>query len=119
MSAESTLYGYLSGHAALVALVGDRIYPDVMPEGTAFPAIVFARTGTEPTYSLAGALMCEDVSFVVGVWGTTRDSADDVADAIVAALHANGERMTAREPAFDPEVGLYATNITVTLLVNP
>lgn len=118
MSAESTLYGYLSGHAALTSLVSTRIYPDAMPEETAMPAVVFARLATDPTYNLGGTLLCEDVQMSIAGWAKTPDEADAIAVAITGALTAHGEATTGRESGFDPEVGLYVRTVATTLLIN-
>lgn len=36
---EELLYSHLSGDATLSSLVGDRIYPDLMPQNVTLPAI--------------------------------------------------------------------------------
>lgn len=118
MSAESVLYAALSGHAGLGALVDTRIYPDVLPEEAAYPAVVFARVATDPTYNLAGALLCEDVELQIGAWSTTRGEADAVAAQVVAALAASGQRHVAQESGYDEDVGLYAATVSVELLIN-
>ena len=48
MSAEANLYSALTARAALTALVGNRIFPDVIPEDCALPAIVYQRASTSP-----------------------------------------------------------------------
>lgn len=118
MSAESVLYGYLSGHAPLTALVGTRIYPDAMPEETPMPAAVFARLSTDPTYNIGGTLLCEDVQMSVAGWAKTRGEADAIGVAIVGAMAANQQSTAGRESGFDPEVGLYVSTITAVLLIN-
>lgn len=112
------LYGYLSGHAALTALVSTRIYPDAMPEETAMPAVVFARIATDPTYNISGTLLCEDVQMSIAGWAKTRGEADAIGVAVVAALAAHGETTTGRESGFDPDVGLYASTVATTMLIN-
>lgn len=117
MSAESQLYAALSGHAGLGALVGTRIYPDAMPEGTAYPALVYTRIGTDPTYTIGGTLVCEDVSLQMQCWATTRESSNAVAAQVVAALAAAGERHAGQQSAIDPEDGLYAATVDVLMLI--
>lgn len=116
MSAESTLYSTLSGYAALTSLVSTRIYPDAMPEEVAYPAVVFSRAGTEPVVTIGGQMVGEFVSLHIECWAETRTSADAVASAVVAGLLASGEQHTGRSAGFDPEAGLYASMIDVTLL---
>lgn len=116
MSAESDLYAILSGDAAITALVGTRIYPDAMPEETTYPAIVFSRTSTEPVGTISGQRFGEFASMQVGCWAKTRGASDAVATAVTDALIVAGEMDTARQGGFDPETGLFATTVDVTLL---
>ena len=121
MSAESALYGILAAAPGVTALVGDgaaaRIYPDAMPEGAAYPVIVFARSSTEPVVTLDGVKHGEFASFGLQCWGDTRAQADAVADAVEAALLTAGEVPDGREAGYDPETGLIATLLNVTLFV--
>lgn len=41
MSAEAITYSLLTASTAVAAIVGDRIYPDHIPQGVAMPAIAF------------------------------------------------------------------------------
>ncbi len=120
MAAESTLYAMLSAHAGLAALVGSgdaaRIYPDALPEDCDYPAVVFSRASTEPIATIHGAVHGAFVTLAISAWGESRSSADAVADAIESALNAGGEIPQTRASAYDPEVGLYATSLDVTLL---
>lgn len=44
---EDALYTYLSGDADIAALVGDRIYPARLREGTELPAISYQRVSAD------------------------------------------------------------------------
>lgn len=116
MSAESDLHGWLSGHAALTALVGTRIYPDAMPEAGAYPAVVFSRVATEPILTIGSLVAGEFVTFAIGCWARSRTDVDAVAVAVIGALVASGEVPTGRIGGFDPETGLYSTVIDTRLL---
>lgn len=118
MSAESVLYGWLSGHAALTELVSTRIYPDVIAQGEALPAVAYTRSGTEPVSVIHGAAAAEFVTLQIQCWAATRTAADAVADAVQAALAANGEDRLARGTLFDEETGSFGTALDVRLLVN-
>lgn len=121
MSAESTLYGILSGSAGITALVGAgnaaRIYPDAMPEDGAYPVIVFSRTGTEPVVSIDGVMHMSFVTLQAQCWAKTRASSDALADAIESALADAGETPQERAGAYDPETGLFVSSLSVTLFV--
>lgn len=120
MSAEDNLFAALSAHAGLTAIVGAgsaaRIYPDALPEGCDYPAVVFSRSGTEPIATIDGTVHGAFVTVSVSCWGASRAEADSAADAAESALYAAGELPTARVGAFDPEVGLFATSMEVTML---
>lgn len=40
MTLDAVLFAYLSAHAGLSALIGDRVYPDEAPQGVEVPFIV-------------------------------------------------------------------------------
>ena len=115
MSAESSLYSLLSGNGGVTALVSTRIYPDAMPEKTTYPAIVFARIGTEPLVLVHGASGYADMEFSIGCWGETRAAADAVASAVQTACATSTFSITGREAGFDPETGLVATTLSATV----
>lgn len=52
---ERTLVEHLRGVSALTALVGQKIYPGIIPQGTALPAITFMPIGGGPTHSMTGS----------------------------------------------------------------
>lgn len=113
MSVESDFYSLLSGAGAVTALVATRIYPDALPEECDYPAVVFARARTDEVRSVSGQVFGADVDLLVGCWAVTRAAADAVAVAIEGLLTGTWVRV-AREAVFDPQSGLYATNLTVT-----
>lgn len=113
MSVEADFYALLSGAGAVTALVGARIYPDVLPEECSYPAVVFARGHTELIRGLSGASFGGDVDLNVGCWAKTRGAADALAAAVVAALTPGIWSTPGPEAAYDPETGLYATTLIV------
>lgn len=117
MSAESNLYAVLGGHAPLTALVAGRIYPDAMPEDTAYPAVVYGRQSTEPVVTISGDKHGEFAVMQISAWAKTRTAADAVGDAVESALLTAREVPTGRQGGFDAETGLFATLIDVTLFI--
>lgn len=111
MAAEDALYTLLSGAAGVTALVSTRIYPDVLPEECAYPAIAFARLTTEPILGIGNQVFGTDVGLTIACWAQTRTRADAVAAAVEAALAGSAFLMRGREAAYDPETGLYAAQI--------
>lgn len=122
MSAETTLYSTLSGHAGLTAIVGSgsstRIYPDALPEECEYPAVVFSRSATDPLATIHGAATQAFVTMAISAWGETRASADATADAVQDALLATGEVPMGRTGAYDPEAALFSASMEVTLLAD-
>jgi hypothetical protein len=116
MSAEQQLYIALSGHAPLAAIVSVRIWPDVIPEDGEFPAVVYARMGTEPVVTLNGALVAEWAEMNIGCWAATRGAADAAADAAIVALLTAGHGYVNRNAGFDAETGLFVSNVAVRIL---
>jgi hypothetical protein len=51
---ETAIYNTLMANAALVALVGDRIYPVIAPQDVAEPFVVYERLPTEMEYTQDG-----------------------------------------------------------------
>lgn len=119
MSAETEIFTALSGAAGVTALVAQRIYPDVLPEKTTYPAVVFARVRTEPTYGISGAYFGADVGVQVGCWGTTRTQADAVGDAVEAALRAAGMPHVGRSAGYDDDTDLFASVIELEVFETP
>ncbi len=111
MSAETELYSALSESFGLAALVSDRIYPDAIPENVALPAVVFIRASTNPTYTIGGVLVAEDVHFSITVWAETRTAVEPIADQIRLVLDASGNPISDRSSGFDNEVGLFSVTI--------
>ncbi len=116
MSAETELYAALSV-PSVAAFVGNRIYPDFLPEGCTFPAVVYARAATNPVVSIGSVHYGDFVDLTVTLWGKPpRSALDSAADAIEPALRLAGHNITGRESGADPETGLIATTINVQVL---
>ncbi len=115
MAAEASLYSLLTGTAGVTALVSTRIYPDLLPENCAYPAIVFARSNTDPLIGISGQVFGTDIELSIGCWAATRTSADAVASAVEAAIAGSDFYRVTRSAVADPDSGLLGTNVTVTL----
>ncbi|MFI0609115.1 MAG: DUF3168 domain-containing protein [Anaerolineae bacterium] len=113
MSAESDLYALLDAHVGLAAQVGERIYPDALPEDCTYPALVFARVGSETIVGISGQRFGEFVDFRIETWARTRLAADAAAIQVDTCLTAAGDPPSGRSAGFDPETGLYAAIIEV------
>lgn len=89
MKAEKAVIDLLLANAAVMALVGDRVWPMLIPEGSAYPCITVERiSGTR----LIGPLMAGadpgavDARLQVTAWGSAYLSAKEAAEAVRIAL---------------------------------
>lgn len=108
MSAETELFAALVGAAGLSALVGDRIYPDAIPENKALPAVVYSIDGSAPVYGLNQDKHATPTQIKIVAWGATRNAASLAGDQIEIALAGIGVPLDNRYSGFDAEIGDYA-----------
>lgn len=87
-SAETRMYSALTGNAALVALVGARIYPVQAPQGTAFPMLIFRRITTNRHPCITGEVGMEQCRIQIDALAGTYDAVKAVAAAVLDALDA-------------------------------
>lgn len=106
MTTESTIYDLLKG------LVGNRVYPDVAPPGTARPYITYQQVGGQTVAFLErGVPSKKNGRYQINVWATTRAEAAALALQIegvfitTSALQA--EALGAPIAAHEPDEGLY------------
>ena len=113
MSLDTDLRAALAGNVAVAALVGTAIVSDRMEEGTPRPFIVFSRASTDYEKGLDGTVFGERVVFDVHCWADTRATAETVANAVVAVLHADHRTVLSRTSGYDAELDLEATLLAV------
>lgn len=79
MELNEALYAYLKSYAGLLALVGDCIYPDVLPQNPTYPAITYQLISEEEidTFQQPNTLIGPTYQF--SCWGSTRASCQAVA----------------------------------------
>lgn len=119
MSLESNIYSTLSADAGVTALVSDRIYPVVAPQGVTVPFVVWqviAKTGST-TLGADETSGLDRVLIQFACFGRTYSSAHDVCNAVRAALEpatlADGGKCifnTSRE-SIDPDEKLHRHDV--------
>jgi hypothetical protein len=80
MEINEALYSYLSSYVNLTALVSNRIYPDVLPQNTPYPAITYQKISEDEIDTFnqtTSTLMMPKYQFTC--WGSTRASSEAVA----------------------------------------
>ncbi len=85
---ESALYSALSGDAAIAAVVGSGIYPVIIPQDAAFPAITYTRISGGQQNDLTGYEGTENPRMQIDVWGKTYAAVKDLAAKVRAAMNA-------------------------------
>lgn len=73
---DAWLYSALSTDATLNPLIGNRVYPDLAPEGTAFPYVVYSVPNGTDMNSIGMQRNTTTVSYVVSVYGRNDGFAD-------------------------------------------
>jgi hypothetical protein len=86
MSPEQTLYDTLRQYSAVTAIVAQRIYPDALPPEPQLPAVVYERAGSEPQYGLNSQVLITKATLRVLCLAPTRVAAEELADAVIAAM---------------------------------
>ena len=116
MSIETDFRALLAGYAGLTALVGTRIAFNAVPDGSAFPLVVFGASHAR-SLGINNSLQADQCTLLVMCWAETPVQADAVADQVVAAVAtapaSAGAVVLERSGAFDAELGLDGVQITV------
>jgi len=87
MSLEQAVYNILAGDAAVAALVGTRITEIAVPQGGAFPAIVYQMISGTEDMACDGLLGERDELVQITCWSaTTQAVAIALREAVLAAL---------------------------------
>lgn len=89
---SALVYTRLSTHADTQPVFGDRIYPIIAPQNTAYPLIVFRRSNSQAPAALSGTVDRPIVTLEVRVYARSYVAALDGAEAVRKAL--NGYRGT-------------------------
>ena len=83
MDLGKIIYTRLSTVPGVVAIAGDRIYPEVIPQETDRPAIAYDFTLNNPVNGTAPVI---DGTVLIGCWAKTNDAAHQLANAANAAM---------------------------------
>ena len=92
---EIVLLRTLREDAGLSALVGNKVFALVIPQGTKLPCITFQRLGGMPANTLSGASGLEEIDLQIDVWARDYDEAKAIAKAVRFAMPPSGQRFSA------------------------
>jgi hypothetical protein len=90
MGIEAGIYSRLSGSTAVTALVGTRVYPQVVPQGASYPNIRFAILSDETVHGLGGPTTLRQATIEIECFSQNSYSgAISIADAVVKQMNTN------------------------------
>ena len=92
---EIVLLRTLREDAGLSALVGNKVFALVIPQGTKLPCVTFQRIGGMPANTLSGHSGLEEIDLQIDVWARDYDEAKATAKAVRAAMPPSGPRFSA------------------------
>ena len=108
------LLAYLNGYGALTALIGNRLYPGLLPQSVALPAITYQRISRAPVHVRSGRDLLVASRYQFNINGRTYADVDAVSGQLKLALQAYTRTTAPRvdrifidnerdddEPAFD------------------
>jgi hypothetical protein len=83
---DAKLYTVLSTTAGVTALVGNRIYPDKLPQTPVYPAVVYQGIAGARENHLRGYASLENPLMQIDAWATTKAGAATLTAAIITAV---------------------------------
>lgn len=81
------LYAFLTANAGISAIVGNRVYPFVAPEGIDDAYIVITQLGTDPEYAHDGRSEDHQESYQFDCVSTSVLEAETLSELLIDALH--------------------------------
>ena len=117
MNTSTALYTRLTTYAPLVAVVGLKVFPVTIPQGTAAPYIIYQQIGSDPANTHTSGTGAIGRAFQFACFAASYEAARALRDLIIEALDtdgviplANGESATLtdeRDGDYDDAVNLY------------
>lgn len=110
------IYGWLTGDSAVHALVGDKVYPNVIPRGIDGPAIVYSMiTGGADNY-LAENPGIDNGDFQISCWSVAPTVARDAAVAARSALQQRGMVTPGSYSMdYDPDSNMHCVRFSISI----
>ena len=111
---EFDVYAHLSSHAGLVALVGDEIYPIILPQREdTYPSdwagVTYFKVSHPEVYSKDGSSGLSFPRIQITVWAKSYTRAKQVAEQVKAAMREYSEFNTKENDNdnYEPDTGLW------------
>lgn len=87
MTIEEQLVAMMLGDAGLAEIVGDRVYPLVVPQETPLPAVTYQEVDTRALASAGGDDGRRESQFAVSVWGESYPAVKGARGALLGLFH--------------------------------
>lgn len=87
---EKLVYALLSADATVTAYTGSRIYPVLLREAAAFPALTYQRISGGRVYSLSGYSDLQKCRVQIDCWATSYGTAKELSYGVQSAMVASG-----------------------------
>jgi len=114
---EEALYSRLKTDTPITALVSNRIYPNILPQNVAYPAISYMRVTGPRIHSHSGSSGLAHPLFQVDQWATTYSGVKDLAEKVrlrlqgfsgtVVTVVINGILFVGDRDSYDDEVEVF------------
>lgn len=79
---ESAIYSLLKNDGTINGLVGTKIYPNLVPQSIAMPAITYQEISSPREYTASGATGTTEARFQINCWDDNYSGAKEVAEAV-------------------------------------
>jgi hypothetical protein len=86
MELEEALTAYLFDYPGLVSLIGDKLYPDELPQGVNLPAVIYSKVSDVKQHTLVGQNRLERPMFEFSAFAGSKKAARAVANQLKLAL---------------------------------
>ena len=86
MEIGKAIYNILSTNSDVSTLVGTRIFPNVAPQTTTFPFIIYDFNGVQPNDTKDGASTLDTNDVMISCYSETYSQASDLAQKIRVAM---------------------------------
>ncbi len=86
MELEEALTAYLLGYPILVSLIGNKLYPDELPQGVNLPAVIYSKVSDVKEHTLVGQNQLEKPMIEFSAFAGSKKAARSVANQLKLAL---------------------------------
>lgn len=73
---DTNVYNWLKAEAAIIAIVGQRIYPDILPPDPTYEAITYRATDHDIDNVFGGSTGLVRSDYYIDAWASRHDEAD-------------------------------------------